>query len=563
MIGKIVGNYKIIQALGEGGVGMVYKGVDTMLDREVAIKVLRPELASQTSVVERFRSEAVTLAKLSHPNIATLYSLFRQGDDLFMVLEFIKGQTLDQILYQRGRIPTDEAIPIFCQSLEGINYAHERGIVHRDIKPGNMMLNEKGILKVLDFGIARLLGTNRMTRVGNVIGTLEYMSPEQVKGLDTDARSDVYGLGIMLYEILTGRLPFESENDFELMKMQTEMMPVSPCSLNPDIPFEVEAAILKSVAKDPNARFQSAGDFLNTFLEMGFALPNTTFGFGTIYGKKNSRPSNPGMPQGEIRQSSLEGNAPILNSQIPTEPIVTFPKSEIPVTLEVGEQLRKEGMGETRVAKIENKSAQQSEIKGTRLAAPTAPNSGELKATRLGVADSNEIFTSNINQKSNSIFGQLNWIYYTVAGAVVLFFFSLVAVAGVLQFIGGGEPKKEEPKTLGQKTTEPKNTTATPEPTSQPIVKDEPKSEPIKDNGSSLPVNSPIVTNPTPEMTPIPNTTTQTQSQPKQRETVKNNPPRQQQQQQKQTSPPPAPRQQPEPEPRRNKDDARKHMTGN
>ena len=164
MIGQTIGNYKIIETLGEGGVGMVYKGVDTMLDREVAIKVLRPELASQVAVVERFRSEAVTLAKLNHPNIATLYSLFRQGNDLFMVLEFLRGETLDRMLYRRGLLSTAEAIPIFCQALDGVNHAHRLGIVHRDLKPGNMILTEAGTLKVLDFGIARLLGSSRQTR---------------------------------------------------------------------------------------------------------------------------------------------------------------------------------------------------------------------------------------------------------------------------------------------------------------------------------------------------------------------------------------------------------------
>src|SRR4051812_35615711 len=166
MIGQIVGNYKIETKLGEGGMGEVYKGVDMMLEREVAIKFLRPELSAQPQVVERFRSEAVTLAKLSHPNIATLFNFMRQGDSFFMVLEFVRGVTLDQVIQQRGSIPCEQAIPLFSQVLDGIQHAHEWGIIHRDIKPANMMLTEKGILKVLDFGIARILGTARMTRQG-------------------------------------------------------------------------------------------------------------------------------------------------------------------------------------------------------------------------------------------------------------------------------------------------------------------------------------------------------------------------------------------------------------
>src|SRR3954447_10150487 len=161
MIGDVLGSYKIVEKIGEGGMGAVYRGIDVMLEREVAIKMLRPELASQPQVVERFRSEAITLAKLNHPNIATLYNFMRQGDSFIMVLEFVRGVSLDTVIQQRGVIPADQAVPIFCQVLDGIQHAHEWGIIHRDIKPANMMLTEKGTLKVLDFGIARILGTAR------------------------------------------------------------------------------------------------------------------------------------------------------------------------------------------------------------------------------------------------------------------------------------------------------------------------------------------------------------------------------------------------------------------
>ncbi|MFL6285177.1 MAG: protein kinase domain-containing protein [Pyrinomonadaceae bacterium] len=271
MIGQIVGDYKIEQKLGEGGMGEVFRGVDLMLEREVAIKFLRPELASQPQVVERFRSEAVTLAKLNHPNIATLYRFVRQGDSFFMALEFVRGVTLDEIIQQRGAIPVDQAVPIFCQVLDGIQHAHDFGVIHRDIKPANMMRTEKGTLKVLDFGIARILGTARMTRQGNIIGTIEYMSPEQVRGMDTDERSDIYSLGMLLYEMLTGRCPFDMQNEFELMKAQIEQYPVPPRQLNPAIPEVVEQAIWRSIQKDPVQRFQSASDFRSFLLTAGFA----------------------------------------------------------------------------------------------------------------------------------------------------------------------------------------------------------------------------------------------------------------------------------------------------
>jgi eukaryotic-like serine/threonine-protein kinase len=176
MIGNVVGSYKVTEKIGEGGMGAVFKGIDLMLEREVAIKMLRPELASQPQVVERFRSEAVTLAKLNHPNIATLYSFLRQGEDFFMVMEFVRGETLDSLIRRSGAMPCDRAIALFCMALEGIDHAHRMGIVHRDIKPANMMLTETGTLKVMDFGIARVLGTSRMTKQGNIVGTIEYMS---------------------------------------------------------------------------------------------------------------------------------------------------------------------------------------------------------------------------------------------------------------------------------------------------------------------------------------------------------------------------------------------------
>jgi serine/threonine protein kinase len=270
MIGRTIGNYKIDGKLGEGGMGTVYHGIDVMLDRVIAIKVLRPELATKDAVVERFRTEAVNLAKLSHPNIATLYSLLREGDELFMVLEFVRGETLDATMRRRGALPVEEALPAFCQVLDGIDHAHELGIVHRDLKPANIMVTDRGTLKVLDFGIARLFGSSRLTRAGNIVGTLEYMPPEQVRGLETDGRSDIYSLGMVLYEMLTGRVPLEHDSEFELMKMQVEEMPSPPRSWNQAIPEKVESAILRAIRKRPEDRFQTAGDLRESLLEAGF-----------------------------------------------------------------------------------------------------------------------------------------------------------------------------------------------------------------------------------------------------------------------------------------------------
>ena len=289
MIGNVVGSYKITEKIGEGGMGAVFKGIDLMLEREVAIKMLRPELASQPHVVERFRSEAVTLAKLNHPNIATLFSFLRQGEDFFMVMEFVRGETLDSLIRRSGAMRCDTAIALFCQALEGIDHAHRMGIIHRDIKPANMMLTETGTLKVMDFGIARVLGTSRMTKQGNIVGTIEYMSPEQVRGQETDARSDIYSLGILLYEMLTGRVPFSSDSEFDLMKMQIDDAPQPPRVFSAQIPQAVEQAIMRALAKRAEARFQGAGEFRNALSSALGTAPAPMRGVQSVASPESTR----------------------------------------------------------------------------------------------------------------------------------------------------------------------------------------------------------------------------------------------------------------------------------
>jgi len=191
------------------------------------------------------------------------------------VVEFVRGETLDSLIRRSGAMPCESAIALFCQALEGIDHAHRMGIIHRDIKPANMMLTETGTLKVMDFGIARVLGTSRMTRQGNIVGTIEYMSPEQVRGLETDARSDIYSLGILLYEMLTGRVPFSSYSEYDLMQMQIEAAPQPPRVFYAQIPQAVEQAIMRSLAKRGEARFQGAGEFRNSLLSALGSAPKT------------------------------------------------------------------------------------------------------------------------------------------------------------------------------------------------------------------------------------------------------------------------------------------------
>lgn len=257
----MVGNYKILSSLGEGGMGAVFKAVDVMLEREVAIKMLRPEIASQPQIVERFRSEAVTLAKLNHPSIATLYSFFRQGDQFFMVMEYVAGQTLDGAIRQSGALPAAHAVAILSQALEGIGHAHAMGILHRDLKPTNIMLPNTGGVKVMDFGIARLLSAARMTRTGGLVGTLEYIAPERVRGQEADLRSDLYSMGIVLYEMLAGRTPFRSDTEFELMRAHLEQSPPTLASLGVVASPAVEAVLMRALAKNPEERFSNAAEF--------------------------------------------------------------------------------------------------------------------------------------------------------------------------------------------------------------------------------------------------------------------------------------------------------------
>jgi len=261
MIGHIIGNYKILERIGEGGMGTVYKGVDQMLEREVAVKVLRADLAHRTDIAERFRSEAVTLARVNHPNVATLYSFLREGDEFFMIMEFVRGRPLDELIKQNGALPLEQAVRWFEQALDGIHHAHCLGIVHRDLKPANVMITDAGMVKVMDFGIARVLGEARMTRTGHLIGTLEYMSPEQIRGQDVDARSDIYALGILLYEMLTGQVPFQADSDYDLMRAQIEQSPRAPGLLMPHLPASVEQVVLRALEKDPARRFQTAAVF--------------------------------------------------------------------------------------------------------------------------------------------------------------------------------------------------------------------------------------------------------------------------------------------------------------
>jgi serine/threonine-protein kinase len=289
MVGTEIGNFRILEKIGAGGMGVVYKALDVSLDRVVAMKALSANLLQNPDLERRFRVEARAQASLNHPNLATIHAFLVHNEQAWMVMEFIDGVTFDQMLRQQGPIPSEHLIPLFRQALAGIGCAHRAGIVHRDIKPGNIMVNRDRIVKVMDFGIAKVIGNQSVTRTGTVVGTASYMSPEQVLCQGLDARSDIYSLGVTLYQMLTARLPFEGDSDFQIMEQHLHAAPPLLTEFRSDIPEHIQHAVLRALAKEPDARFQNTAEFSSAF-EVGFAAlmeatadpsPQPTPGVGT------------------------------------------------------------------------------------------------------------------------------------------------------------------------------------------------------------------------------------------------------------------------------------------
>jgi len=261
MIGQHILNYEITERLGEGGMGVVYKATDVLLGREVALKMLHTPLINQSQFLERFKKEARILAQLLHPNIAVIYNFVEQDSNHYMVMEYVHGKTLDGLLHQQKILSCEAIIPVFIQTLEGLQHAHKKGIFHRDIKPSNIILAEDGTIKLMDFGIAKMAGEQRITQVNRVVGTVEYMAPELIQGKDPSAASDLYAVGVTMYELLTGKLPFENSTDFNLMQEILKKKPLSPEKLNSAIPKSLANIINKSLEKKPENRFKNAKEF--------------------------------------------------------------------------------------------------------------------------------------------------------------------------------------------------------------------------------------------------------------------------------------------------------------
>jgi eukaryotic-like serine/threonine-protein kinase len=284
MIGKTIGNYQITSELAQGGMGAVYRGRHVSLPREVVVKAIL--LASfpphsQEQLKARFLREAYVQSQLDHPNIVRVYEFFTTTENYYLVMEFIDGMTVRDLLKRQGALAPDRAVPLFKQALSALDYAHNfvyvdeannrhSGITHRDIKPANLLLDGMGRLKITDFGIVKLAGESSLTRTGFNPGTAEYMSPEQIRGLEVDARSDIYSLGVTFYEILAGRLPFphaETGSEYEVLRGHIELEPPPLATAQPRVPAALAALVMRALAKAPSDRFSSAAEFLGALLD--------------------------------------------------------------------------------------------------------------------------------------------------------------------------------------------------------------------------------------------------------------------------------------------------------
>jgi eukaryotic-like serine/threonine-protein kinase len=283
MLGKIIGNYQITSELARGGMGSVYRGRHQNLPREVVVKsILLSSFPphAQDHLKARFVREAYVQSQLDHQNIVRVYEFFTTPENYYLVMEFVDGMSLRDLIIRQGALAPSSAVPLFKQALSALAYAHNfsyvdetgnrhTGIIHRDIKPANILLGGTGNLKITDFGIVKLAGERSLTKTGFNPGTVEYMSPEQIRGLDVDLRSDIYSLAVTFYEMLTGRLPFppsDTGSEYEVLRGHIELPPPPIATVKPDVPEAIGALVMRSLHKDPGARFQSANEFLDALI---------------------------------------------------------------------------------------------------------------------------------------------------------------------------------------------------------------------------------------------------------------------------------------------------------
>lgn len=307
MTGTVLGGrYEILGLISEGGTARVYKAHCRMLDRIVAVKILKDEYSSDLVFVQKFKTEALAAAQLSHPNIVNIYDVGQQNDIYYIVMEYIQGQTLKEIINQEAPLPLEQAITIASMICDGLHHAHEKGVIHRDIKPNNIIVTESGIVKVADFGIAKAISKKTITYGGNIVGSVHYLSPEQARGEPVTRTTDIYSVGCILYEMLTGQVPFDAESPIAVALKHIHDEPTSPRLLNESIPRGVEAIILKAMAKVPSQRFATAQELRNALLSfsvMGAAGGKTGSGRPGLLPFMSRKPGSPGKRR--IKKSTL------------------------------------------------------------------------------------------------------------------------------------------------------------------------------------------------------------------------------------------------------------------
>ncbi|MBQ2697001.1 MAG: Stk1 family PASTA domain-containing Ser/Thr kinase [Clostridia bacterium] len=258
MNGTLIGNrYEIVETIGKGGMAIVYKAKCQVLNRYVALKVLRPEFREDKEFLNRFKAEAQSAGSLSHPNIVSIFDVCQENDLDYIVMEYVEGVTLKQYVDAKGTIPWREAVDYAAQICAGLDHAHKKGIIHKDIKPHNILITREGTLKITDFGIAKVMSSSTITTGNATMGSVHYFSPEQARGGFLDYKTDIYSLGVVLYEMVTGKLPFEGDTAIAIAMQHIEKAPASPCTLNPEVPKALEQVIGRAMCKEQNLRYDS------------------------------------------------------------------------------------------------------------------------------------------------------------------------------------------------------------------------------------------------------------------------------------------------------------------
>jgi len=333
LIGQNIGKYRVVDRIGKGGMGTVYRAMDEMLHRDVAIKVLNAEL-NDPEVAKRFRAEAITVARLSHPGIATIYELFEYEGQWLMVMEFVRGETLENMVARMGPLSAQRSAELVMQALAALAHAHSMGVVHRDLKPANLMITENGAVKVMDFGIARVSGSEHLTNAGFMMGTPAYMAPEQVRGGDVDARADLYAMGVVFYRLTSGKLPFKGDTAFAMVQSQVNEPPTPIGTIRADLPPWVDEIVTRALAKAPEERFQSAVEFHEALARCLAGLSISTM-YTASAGETMMTPSRmtTGLPSGAFSSRAM----PTPSASFPRPVTSSQPQPPHGVTPSVGQ----------------------------------------------------------------------------------------------------------------------------------------------------------------------------------------------------------------------------------